>query len=207
LRLVIVLLLPATVGLWVMAEPIIRLLFEHGSFTPADTVMTAKALRFYLIGLPFAGIDFLLNYAYYARQNTRTPAAVGVISVGLYFVVALLLKEPFGFLGLVLADSAKQAGHALIMSTLLVRSLGRFRGQGIEQTTLKVIGAVLLDGLLIAALTPFLTANLPHGLLGEVLVVAIAGGVGAAAYLGMLRLLHVTEMDTLVTRLLRRSGQ
>ena len=206
LRLVIVLLLPATVGLWVLAEPIIRLLFQHGSFTAADTVMTAKALHLYLLGLPFAGIDFLLNYAYYARQNTRTPAAVGVISVGIYFVVALLLKEPLGFLGLVLADSAKQAGHALIMSSLLIRSLGRFRGQGIEQTTLKVIGAALLMGLLLAVLTPLLTANLPRGLIGEVLVVAVAGIAGAAVYLVMLRLLHVAEVDALTARLSRRSS-
>ena len=129
-----------------------------------------------------------------------------MISVGIYFVVALLLKEPLGFLGLVLADSAKQAGHALIMSGLLVRSLGRFRGQGIEQTTFKVIGAALLMGLLLAALTPLLTANLPGGLIGEILVVAIAGGLGAAVYLVMLRLLHVAEVDTLTARLSRRSS-
>ena len=66
LRWVIVLLIPATVGLWVLAEPLIRLLFEHRRFVPYDTTMTAQALRFYLLGLPFAGIDYLLNYAFYA---------------------------------------------------------------------------------------------------------------------------------------------
>ncbi|MCX7669714.1 MAG: murein biosynthesis integral membrane protein MurJ, partial [Anaerolineae bacterium] len=143
LRLVIVFLFPAVAALWALAEPIIRLLFEHGSFTPADTVMTARALRFYLIGLPFAGVDYLLNYAYYARQNTRTPAIVGVIGVGFYFAAALLLKGPLGFLGLVLADSAKQIGHAAIMSALLIRALGQWRGYRIEQTMARTTLAAL----------------------------------------------------------------
>ena len=194
LRLVMVLLFPATVGLWVLAVPIIRLLFEHGSFTPADTVMTAEALRLYLIGLPFAGVDFLLNYTYYARQNTWTPAIVGVISVGFYFAVALLLKEPLGFLGLVLADSAKQAGHAAIMGMLLIRSLGRFRGQRILQTGGKVAIAALLMGGVVALLAGWLTARLPAGLVGELLVVAVAGTAGFGCYLLALRLLAVTEI-------------
>jgi len=60
-------------------------------------------------------------------------------------------------------------------------------------------------GLLLAVLSPFLTANLPEGLIGELLVVAVAGALGAAVYLGMLRLLHVAEMNALAARLPRRS--
>ena len=134
LRLVLVLLLPATAGLFALALPIVQLIFQHGNFNQIDAVMTALALRFYLIGLPFAGVDFLLNYSFYARQNTRTPAIVGVISVGFYFVTALLLKDKIGFLGLVLADSAKQAGHAVIMTILFYRSAGRLRHQRILRT-------------------------------------------------------------------------
>ena len=69
--------IPAAVGLFVLATPIVRLVFEHGAFTPGDTVITALALRLYLIGLPFAAIDLLLVYAFYAQQDTLTPALVG----------------------------------------------------------------------------------------------------------------------------------
>ncbi len=210
LRLVIVLLFPATAALWALAEPIIRLLFEHGSFTPTDTMMTAQALRFYLIGLPFAGIDFLLNYTYYARQNTRTPAAVGVIGVGLYFVTALLLKGPLGFLGLVLADSAKQIGHAALMAGLLIRSLGRFYGQRIQPTVIRTALAAALMGLLLSAIARELAARLPAGLLGEAGVLLGAGLVGGAFYLLALRALGVGELSVLLAavtaRWLRRAA-
>ncbi|MEJ5197834.1 MAG: murein biosynthesis integral membrane protein MurJ [Anaerolineae bacterium] len=207
LRLVIVLLFPAVAALWALAEPIIRLLFEHGSFTPADTVMTARALRFYLIGLPFAGVDYLLNYAYYARQNTRTPAIVGVIGVGFYFAAALLLKGPLGFLGLVLADSAKQIGHAGIMSVLLIRSLGRLRGHAIAQTAARTALAALLMGALLAVLAADLAGRLPADLWGELLTVGGAGALGLVFYLLALRGLGVPELVTLWTAMIQRVAQ
>lgn len=207
LRLVIVLLFPATAALWALAEPVIRLLFEHGSFTPADTVMAARALRFYLIGLPFAGVDYLLNYAYYARQNTRTPAIVGVIGVGFYFVAALLLKGPFGFLGLVLADSAKQIGHATIMSALLIRSLGRLRGHRIEQTAARTALAALPMGWLMALLGSELAGRLPADLWGELLTVAGAGAAGVLFYLWALRTLGVSEIVLLWEAATQRAAQ
>ncbi len=204
LRLVLVLLIPAAVGLWVLAQPVIRLLFEHGSFLPADTVMTAKALRFYLLGLMFAGVDFLLNYTFYARQDTRTPAIVGVIAVGFYFVAALALKGPLGFLGLVLADSVKQAGHALIMTGLLLHSVGRLRGQRIQGTALKAAAAALAMGIGVWWLIGWLGARVPAGLAGEVAVVAVAAGAGGALYLLALRLLGVEEVVALVNLLPRK---
>lgn len=204
LRFVIVLLIPATVALWALAEPIIRLLFEHGSFTPADTVMTARALRLYLLGLPFAGIDYLLNYTYYARQNTRTPAIVGVLGVGFYFTAALLLKGPLGFLGLVLADSAKQAGHALIMSGLLLRSLGRLRGERIAATAARVALAAALMGGLLAVTAEWLAARAPAGWTGEAMVVGGAGLIGGACYLLALRVFGVGEVVALATAITQR---
>ena len=69
LRLATTLILPACAGLFVLATPIIALLFENGAFLAADTEITAMALRLYLIGLPFAALDLLLVYAFYARRT------------------------------------------------------------------------------------------------------------------------------------------
>jgi putative peptidoglycan lipid II flippase len=198
LRLVLVLLLPATAGLFALSLPLVQLIFQHGNFTPEDTAMTSLALRVYLIGLPFAGVDFLLNYTFYARQNTRTPAIVGVISIGFYFVTALLLKDRIGFLGLVLADSVKQAAHAIIMTVLLQRSAGRLVGQQILRTL--AFGG--LAAALMAALA-LLVANVvaplaPDGKLGYALVVAVAGGISGLFYIVALRLFRVEEIAQLV---------
>ncbi|HSJ53778.1 MAG TPA: murein biosynthesis integral membrane protein MurJ, partial [Anaerolineae bacterium] len=121
LRLVLALMVPAAIGLLVLGRPIISLLFEHGRFTADDTFWTSWALRYYLLGLVFAGIDWPLNYAFYARQDTLTPALVGVLSVAVYLAVALSLLEPLGMLGLVLADSAKHFSHAVTMLILTRR--------------------------------------------------------------------------------------
>jgi putative peptidoglycan lipid II flippase len=208
-RLVVVLLIPATVGLSVLAGPVIRLLFEHGNFTPNDTLMTSRALRFYLIGLPFAGIDFLLNYTFYARQNTRAPATVGVISVGFYFVTALLLKGgPLGFLGLVLADSVKQAAHAVIMTVLLLRSVGRLNRQHVLRTIgLSAVAAGLM-AVVLYLLSEAIGDIAPKSIIGAFLVVAVAGGLGGALYLAIMHWMRVEEVSRLVDgvtgRFLRR---
>lgn len=204
LRLVLVLLIPATIGLWVLAEPVIRLLFEHGQFEPYDTFWTASALRLYLLGLLFAGVDFLLNYTFYARQDTRTPAIVGVVSIGFYFIAAILLKGPLGFLGLVLADSVKQFGHAAIMTALLLRSVGRLRNERILNTLAKAAGAALLMGGEVRLLAAWLGRVAPDGFIGELLVVGGAGLAGAAGYMALLWLLKVPEVAGLAAAVLKR---
>jgi putative peptidoglycan lipid II flippase len=198
LRLVLVLMIPAAVGLWALADPLIRLLFQHGAFTANDTMMTATALRLYLLGLLFAGVDFLLNYTFYARQDTRTPAIVGVIAIGAYFVAALSLMPRFGFLGLVLADSVKQATHAALMTILLFRGVGRLQGHNVINTTLKAGAVGLVMGVGVWWLAGVMTASLPQGLIGRLVVVAAAAGVGGGFYIGALRLLGVAEVVQLV---------
>lgn len=83
--------LPAALALALAAEPIIRVLFQHGAFTGADAVVTAQVLTGYSIGLPAYIAGKVFSTACYARKDTKTPVVVAGISVGFNVVVALSL--------------------------------------------------------------------------------------------------------------------
>ncbi len=204
LRMILVLIFPATVGLFLLATPIVALIFQHGEFKAYDTTWTALALRYYLLGLIFASIDWPLNYAFYARQDTMTPALVGVVSVVVYLTVALALIRPLGMIGLVLADSAKHTSHALTMLALLYRRLGDLRGGRLIATTSKTILASAVMGAIVWLARDWIKAAMGMStFVGELSVVAGAGGTGFAIYVICLSLLGVEEV-TLLYRTLRR---
>jgi putative peptidoglycan lipid II flippase len=201
---VVVLIFPATVGLFIMAKPIVALIFEHGAFTAYDTAWTAFALRCYLLGLVFAAVDWPLNYAFYARQDTLTPASVGVLSVLVYLIVALSLMKPLGMIGLVLADSAKHTAHALTMLVLLHRRAGSLRGQGVGATTFKTVLASAIMG----ALTYWTMAWLQgvvggNRLWGELVIVGGTGLTGLIAYGVLVTLMGVEEVK-LIQEMVRK---
>jgi putative peptidoglycan lipid II flippase len=198
LRVVMLLIMPATAGLLVMATPVIALIFEHGAFEPYDTVRTAQALRLYLIGLPFAAIDQLLIFAFYARKDTRTPVLVGVFGVLTYLIVALTLITPLGMLGLVVANSVQLSVHALVMLYLSHRYFDGLRGQRLGATAVKVIVASAVTGAAVLLGTPWLAGWAAlFATWGELLVVLAGGLLGLLTYGVMAWMLRVEDVGYL----------
>ena len=205
LRLTISLILPAATGLFLLAAPIIGLLFEHGAFVAADTEITANALRLYLIGLPFAAIDLLLIYAFYARKDTLTPALIGVVSLVCYLGVALVTFERFGLYSLMIADSVKHLAHAAISALLLWRRLDGFGAQGLLMTLLKtLLASAIMAGA--ALLTLPMISDWIGGatILHEALLVVVAAALYGGVFLVMARLLRIAELAWLLAQLQRR---
>jgi len=201
---VLVLTIPAAVGLLVLAHPVVALLFQHGDFEARDTVQTALALRYYLIGLTFAAIDQPLVFAFYARQDTLRPALVGALSVGFYVLVALPTVRTLGMIGLILANGAQLAGHALVMIYLFQRRVGTLRGYGIGQAILKsVLASALMGGLVFASLRGIERVLPNEGLIRWAITVLGGGIVGLGSYLTLCAVLRVREM-TLIHALARR---
>ncbi len=205
LRLTTTLILPAATGLFVLAAPIIALLFEHGAFGAADTQVTAQALRLYLIGLPFAAVDLLLVYAFYARKDTLTPALVGVLSLVCYMGAALLLFDAFGLFSLMIADSFKHFVHASISGFLLWRRLDGLGSQRMAITVVKTAAASAIMAVAALATLPYLSATLGAGSIArEALLVAVGALLYGGLFLLMARALRLDELGWLWNLLRRR---
>ncbi len=203
LNLVLLLMVPATVGMFLLAEPVVALAFEGGRFTPHDTVMTAQVLRWFLFGLSFAAVDLLLINAFYARHDTVTPSTVGVVSVGVYVLVVVLGRGPLQLLALMLADSAKQITHALITGALLARRVGGFRHTGLWPTLGKIALAAGVMALgVAAALAGVRQLPLPGGA-APLAQTVLPGLVGMALYFGTVLRLGIPEAR-LALRLIRQ---
>src|SRR5262249_48997887 len=119
-RLALLAMVPATVGLLLLREPVVRLLFQRGAFGPEDTLLTATALVWYAPQMPFWAVDQLLIFAFYARKDTLTPVTVGVLGTLLYLAVALAAVGPLGMFGLILANTVQNSAHCLLMYALLL---------------------------------------------------------------------------------------
>jgi putative peptidoglycan lipid II flippase len=206
LRLTTALILPAAVGLAVLAIPTIQLLFEHGTNTSADTAITATALRVYLVGVPFAAWDLLLIYGFYARQDTRTPALVGVVSLVTYTLAALLLTPIFDLYALMMADAVKHITHALISAVLLWRRIGGLPGQRLAATLFKALAACAVMVGTAAVMLP-LTEGLANGeSLSEAVRLALLLAGCGGAYLGAAFVLRIDDLRGLAGLVLRRRG-
>ena len=208
LRLVLVVIIPAAVGLFVLGKPIIRLIFERGEFTPEDTLQSWHALRCYLPGLPFAAIDLPLVFAFYAQKDTVTPVIVGIVAVVIYLAVGPVLAflVGWGFLGLVMANSVQIISHAIIMLTVFARRFQGFRGYGIVRTTVKAALASLLVAALGWGSYVVLSPRMPTDFVGQVILVGVCAGLGAGGYLLGARLLRIEEVEMLWGVVRRRLG-
>jgi putative peptidoglycan lipid II flippase len=202
MRVSIVLLVPAMVGLLVLATPITALLYQRGQFTPLDTTYTARAVLGYAPQVPFLTLLQLLVYAFYARHNTLVPMLAGVAGVAVYVVMAVTLFR-FSIVGLALADTIAVVVQAFLLGILALRAIGMSVARRLPETIFKagLAGAAMAAA---GALATHLLEPAETGLGARLADVAVPGVLGLAAYGLVVAVLRVDEVWELGSMLRRR---
>lgn len=121
LQLAILIGVPAAVGLFVLAGPLITTLFDYGKFTTFDVVMTRRSLWAFSVGLPSFMLVKILASAFYSRQNIRTPVKIAAVAVLVNLLFNVALIKPLAHAGLALATSLAAIFNATFLFIFLLR--------------------------------------------------------------------------------------
>jgi putative peptidoglycan lipid II flippase len=205
IAMMLVLNVPATVGLIVLAHPIVALLFERGQFTPGDTAAVAGALVAYAVGLSGYSVVKIASPTFYALGESRTPVIVSAATVLINATLNIMFVREFGYRGLALGTSLTALLNAGVLVLLLRRRLG-----GLELRHLTgVVARVIVAAGAMGAAAWALDAELHHLVPGTSLPIQLArvgAAIGGSLVVlgGALRLLRVAEFTDVVAALVGR---
>ncbi len=206
IRLTMFITIPAMMGLIVLREPIVRLLFQRGAFDSAAAAMTARALLYYSVGLwAFAGLRVFVS-AFYSLQDTKTPVKVAVIAMVLNLILSLILmRTPLEHGGLALALSLASTAQMVILILLLRRRIGGIDGKAVLGSMTKSFFSSMIMAIGIYWLSfKFLAVTVTGTIASLVFGVLLVMGAGILIYLISARLLGCTEL-TSIMGVVRRS--
>ncbi|NLM51741.1 MAG: murein biosynthesis integral membrane protein MurJ [Firmicutes bacterium] len=191
LSIIIFFVLPMMVGIILLREPLVRLLFERGAFDVEATKITAEALAFYCLGLLFMGGQLLLTRALYALHDTLSPMLVTFVAVALNVVFNAILLGPLKHSGLALGTALALLCQMAVLWWILRKKIGPFGGRALFVSLLKAAVAAAGMGVAIIFVRPYLTAD---SLLVLALKFALVVGGGALLYFFLAYLLKIEEL-------------
>jgi putative peptidoglycan lipid II flippase len=197
-RQIVFLLVPASVVVAVLAEPLTRLIYQRGAFTPSQTPVVAGALAAFSLGLTFNGTMLMLNRAFFSLQSNWIPTLVALANLGVNLVLDLAFA-PFGVWGISLATSLVNIAGTAMLFALLRRRVGRIHFGEVASSSLRIVIAAVLAGGAAFAIWYGLEDALGRGLLGQIVSLGVGLTAATAVYLGACRLLRVRELDTLLS--------
>lgn len=203
-NLVLLITIPATVGLVVLATPIVQVTFQRGQFDEVAALMTTKALIFYSLGIAGTALQTLINRVYYSLQDTKTPTVGGVISLPLNIVFNLLLIKTMAHAGLALATSIATTVVTLYMFYWLKKKIGSLGTMSFIKCGLKSLFASAIMGIAVYNLYHGLCKVLGVSKLNNLVSLLAAAGTGAVIYGVLCYVFGVKEVKELVRKVWAR---
>jgi putative peptidoglycan lipid II flippase len=203
MRQILFVLVPAAAAVLALSEPMIRLVYQRGAFTPEQTTLVATALFWFAFSLPTNGIYLLQTRTFFSLQRPWMATGLAGLDLAVSALAALVLYKPFGVGGIVAGTGIGTTAAVVAQAVILRREFG-----GLELTRLASTGIriTLAAGALAAvsfAVWDALDSALGRGLLGQIVSLGLGLGLGGLTYLSLAKLLRIAELEQIL-RLLRR---
>ncbi|NLV88422.1 MAG: murein biosynthesis integral membrane protein MurJ [Tissierellia bacterium] len=200
INIILIITVPATIGLILLGEPIVYLFFQRNAFDEVATYMTSQALIFYSLGLVGSSLRLMLNKVYYSFQDTRTPMVNGMVAVVVNLVFNLILIKPMGHRGLALATSISATATTIALFISLRRKIGPIGLTRYLICFIKTLAASLIMGLVVFLIYYKLGALLPAIKLVQIIVLLASVALGALVYFALCIVFRVKELGLIVRK-------
>ena len=199
-NMILLITIPATVGLIVLAKPIVEVAFERGEFDAVATIMTSQALIFYSLGLVAMSLRLLITKVYYSLQDTKTTMINGAISVGFNIVLNLILVKFMAHAGLAFATSIATTIATLLMFYGLKKKIGSLGTKNYIITFAKSGLASAIMGVVAYVIYNVLYDTLGVSKLSNLISLLSAAGVGVIIYGVLCYVFGIEEVREIVEK-------
>ncbi|MBP5343754.1 MAG: murein biosynthesis integral membrane protein MurJ [Alphaproteobacteria bacterium] len=199
----------SAVGLILLATPIIQTLFQHGLFTAQDTANTAKALMIFACGLPAYMLTKALAPFFYARGDTATPVKIAIIGVTLNAILALILMQFWGYLGIAMATGITTWVNAIQYWILLKKHKQFYFDTLFKYRFPRILLSCCIMGVflwLIKEVDSLIPAEIIPCKVREVVLLSVMVGGGVIAFIIALLITRGIPMSQFLALLRRRGG-
>jgi len=198
--------IPSSIGLFLLREPIVQVLFQNGNFDASSTSLVIAPLAWFAAGLLGYALTEILTRVFYATRDTVTPVVTGVLTVVLNIILCALFKESLGYTGLALALSVTTGSEAVILLLFLRHRIGHIVRPGFGSWLVKVALASAVMTCVILVTVPLLSDALTAQGTGpmSLLLFAYAMSMYLVAFMGAALVFGIPELQALVGKIASR---
>jgi putative peptidoglycan lipid II flippase len=202
MRQILFVLVPAAAAVLVLSEPMVRLVFQRGEFTPEQTTLVATALFWFAFSLPANGLFLLLTRTFFSLQRPWVPTGIAAANLAVTALAALGLYH-LGVGGIVASTAIATVASVVAQCVILRRLLGGLELGRLLDTGIRITIAAAALAAVSFGVWDLLDEALGRGLAGQIVSLGVALGLGGLVYLGAARLLRIAELEQIM-RLVRR---
>ena len=208
IRQINLLLIPSAALLVVLATPITRLVYEHGTFGPHSTHLVSTALFWFAFSLPFSGVNLLLTRTFFALQRPWLPTGLAAVNVVVDVIVSVALYKPLGIAGLVIGTLAGN----VVMTALQIRRLrigfnGRLEGPQTTMITIRILVATAIMAAIGYFVWKGLDAVLGRSLIAQIVSIGAAFIAASIAYGWLVLQMRIPEARQIESLVRSRIGR
>jgi len=196
-NIILLITVPATVGIMLLAEPVVRIFFERNAFDATATAMTSSALFFYAVGLVGSSLRLMLNKVFYSFQDTKTPMINGALAVILNVVLNLVFIKFMAHNGLALATSISAIFTTVLLFIDLRKKIGPIGMKNMLTTFIKTSLAAAVMGLVVYLVFFKLGSLFITSKIMELIFLLVSIALGVIVYFSLCVILRVKELAKL----------